>query len=178
MSKIINLFATRKDLLDVLTDVESTLPIHYAEAGMFDSPEAAVYGSLSQIPDLSVIHAKSAHAERHLLVADATVSFIVRPVEQKRGGMRYAVDQRTNPDSVALIPGGHLNDETLLAGSLGTCTDSPTGGALLATIASTIQRKWAMVKSYVVGPEALILLDAGRRLTANARSPREYDLER
>ena len=178
MSRVIDVFATRADLLDVLTDVESARPIHYTEAGVFDTPEPAQYGSCLEIPGLGAIRAAEANLAPIFLVTDATISFTIRPVPQKRGGIRYAMDQRVNPDSVALYPGGQFDDRTIVAGSIGTCTDSAASAALLVMIATAIRTKWSEIKSYAVGPEAARILDAGGRLTANLRSPREYDLQR
>lgn len=178
MSKLINLFATRKDLLDLLADVESARAIHYAEAGLLYGPEPAVYRSASEIPDLGMTRVPDTNLGPRFLLADAAVPFAARPVPQRRGGMRYAMDQQKNPDSVALVPGGQFDDHTILAGSIGTCTESSASAALLEVIAGAIRRKWAGLRSNAVGPEATRLLDAGGRLTANLRSPREYDLRR
>lgn len=178
MSKIINIFASRKDLLDLLGDVESTRAVHYAEAGISDRPERIVYGSASEIPGLGTVRLAQANAGPRFLLADAAVPFALRLVPQRRGGMRHAIDQQSNPDSVALFPGGQVDDQTVLAGSIGTCTDSATSAALLEVLAGVICRKWAKIKSYGVGPEAMRVLDAGGRLTANLHSPRDYDLQR
>ena len=178
MSKIINFFATRKDLLDLLANVESVRAIHYAEAGMSDEPKLVVYGSASTIPGLGELRVTEANLGPGFLLADMEVPFAVRHVPQRRGGNRFAMDQRMNPDSVDLVPGGQFDAQTILAGRIGTCTDSPVSAALLAAIAASIRKKWTQVKSYAVGPEALGILDAGGRLTANLRSPREYDLQR
>ncbi len=178
MSRVIDIFATRKDLTDVLVDVESAKSVHYVEAGMFDTPEPAQYGSCLEIPGLGAIRVAEANLAPIFLVADATLLFAIRPVPQRKGGIRYAMDQRMNPDSVALYPGGQFDDRTIVAGSIGTCTESAASAGLLATIAAAIWRKWSEIKSYVVGPEAAAILDAGGRLTANVRSPREYDLRR
>lgn len=177
MSKVIDIFATRKDLIDLLVDVESERSIHYVEAGMFVTPEPTQFQSCSQIPVFGAIRVASANLASIYLVADAEISFTIRPVPQRKGGIRYAMDQRMNPDSVALYPGGQFDDRTILAGSIGTCTDSPASLVLLRTIATLIQ-KWAEIKSYAVGPEAERILEAGGRLTASLRSPREYDLQR
>jgi hypothetical protein len=178
MSKVINIFATRMDLLELLGDVEAAQPVHYVEAGLLDKPTPAEYGSACEIPGLGTTHAPDTNVGERYLLAYTSIPFTVRPVPQKRGGTRYAVDQQKNPDSVALIPGGQVDERTILAGSIGTCTGSEASAAILRTIASSIHRRWSEIKSYAVGPEAAIVLDAGGRLTANLRSPREYDLQR
>lgn len=178
MSAIINVFATRGDWGSLLSEVESTRPVHYAEAGVLDNPEPVVYRSASEIPSAGAGLATGAKRGVCLLMADVDVSFAVRTVRQKRGGARYAVDQQSNPDTVAVFLGRQVGDQTILSGSVGTCTESKASAALLRILASAIRRKWVGIKSYGVGPEAVRVLDAGGRLTANLRSPREYDLQR
>ena len=178
MSKVVNFFATRKDSLDVFIEVESARSIHYASAGMFETPETVVYPSALQIPDLGVIRVPDAALGRGLLLADSTTSFTSEPIPQRRGGVRYAVDQATNPDTVDLSPGGQFDPKTIIAGRLGTSTDSLLSADLLRMIANVVRRRWVKVKSYFVGPESLTVLDAGGRLTTGLRSPGEYDLRR
>jgi len=180
MSRVIPIFATRTDLLDLLAVVEATRTIHYVEAGMFDKPVPTMYGSASEIPDLGTIYVTDTNLGPIFLLADARVSFVVRPVPQRRGGVRYAMDQQENPDTVSLHQGGQFDDRTILAGSIGTCTESRSeaSAALLNVIASVVRRQWVRIQSYAVGPEAEKVLDAGGRLTRSLQSPHEYDLRR
>ena len=175
---LINFFATRADLLDLLTEVESKQDIHYAEAGMFDNDGLVVYTSATRIPGLGESQVQQSVQGRILLIADVPTEFVLRSVPQRRGGVRYAVDQKQNPDSVSLLPGGQFDEQTILAGNFGTCTDSSASLALIKLITETTKGKWAKIKSYAVGPEAAKILDSGGRLTANLHSPRVYDLQR
>lgn len=178
MSKVINFFAARGDLLNLLVEVESMRMIHYVEAGMVEIPELTTYQSASQISNLGVIHVDAPHKGLNLLIADDMTSFTCEEIPQRRGGMRYAVDQKENPDTIDLIPGGQFDDRTILAGRFGTCTDSSVSAALLKTVALGVRKRWKKVKSYWIGSEAMRLLDTGGRLTFNLRSPQEYDLRR
>jgi hypothetical protein len=178
MSKVIGFFATRNDLLDLLGEVESRRMVHYIEAGMFDSPEIATYRLASQIPDLGVIHVDASHKGLSLLIADDATSFAYEIVPQRRGGVRYAVDQKENPDTIDLIPGGQFDDRTILAGRFGTCTDSPMSASLFNVVGRVARKKWPRIKGNFVSSEALAILDGGGRLTDDLRSPREYDLQR
>lgn len=178
MSKIIGFFATRKDLLDLLGEVESRRSIHYAESGMFDSPELVIYASGSEIPSLGLTNVHSTVLGRKLLISDVGTSFVCESVPQRRGGTRYAVDQKENPDTVRLFPGGQFDKETILAGDFGTCTDSAVSASLLRVVTRSVRKRWANIRANFVGPEALAVLDAGGRLTDNLCSPPEYDLRR
>lgn len=178
MSRVIGFFATYNDLLGVLVEIEEKRTIHFAEAGMSDHPDLVVYPSASQVPDLGETRARESVLGRILLITDVAIPFVMEPVQQRRGGVRYAVYQDKNPDTISLVPGGRFDDHTILAGNFGTCTDSPISAAILKLVAGAIRKNWTVIKSYAVGPEAEKILDAGGRLTANLRSPREYDLRR
>ena len=179
MSKGIEMFATRTDLLALLGDVEAAQPVHYIEAGLLDTPTPAEYGSAREIPGLGTIQVPETNLGKFYLLAYTSIPFTVEPVPQRRGGTLYAVDQLKNPDSVSLHPGGQFDGRTVLAGTIGTCTGSEASAALLRSIASSIRRRrWSKIKSDAVSPEAEIILDAGGRLTASLRFPREYDLQR
>jgi hypothetical protein len=172
----INFYATRKDLLDLLDDFESRREVRYAEAGMFDRDDVFVYWTAMEIPNLGAIDAPNPHQGRILLVGGADVQFSMRAVPQRRGGMKFALDQKENPDTVSLLPGGQFDDQTVVAGNFATCTDSAASLALLGLLSQIAKEKWKEIKSYLVGPQAEAVLDAGGRLTAGLRP--EYDLHR
>jgi len=178
MSKLISFFATRDDLLCLLGEVELKWRIHYTEAGMFETPEIIVYCSSPHIPQLGITHWGTTITGLFYLIADAATSFKVRPVPQRRGGIRYAMDQKENPDTVTFFPGGRYDNETVIAGNFSTCTNSQVSADLMQAIARLVRKKWTKIKSYSVGPEAMAILESGGRLTADIRSPREYDLKK
>lgn len=175
MSRI-GFFATRSDLVSLLTGAESNRRVHYAEAGLFDDDTIIVYRSSEEIPKLGEIDTLDPNQGRVLLIADLDVQFSMRAVPQRRGGMKFALDQKENPDTVSLLPGGQFDDQTVVAGNFATCTDSPASLALLGLLNQIAKEKWRKIKSDRVGPQAEAVLDAGGRLTAGLRP--EYDLHR
>ena len=178
MSRSIEIYATRNDLLGLLPDVEAACPIHYAQAGMFEHSNLVEYGAAAEIEGLGELSVPEAGLGPIFLIADRDTPFTMAPVPQRRGGTRYAVGQKLNPDSVALIPGGQYDEQTVLAGQIGTCTESQKSVRLLRAIFSIIRKKWTPIRSYAVGPEAARVLDSGGRLAAGLKFPREYDLRR
>jgi len=178
MSRSIQIYATRKDLLGLLADVEAACPIHYAQAGMFEHSNLVEYGAAAEIEGLGKLSVPEAGLGPILLIADRDAPFTMEPVPQRRGGVRYAVDQGLNPDSVSIVPGGQYDERTVLAGNIGTCTESQKSVRLLRAIFSIIRKKWTPIRSYAVGPEAVTVLDSGGRLAAGLNFPREYDLRR
>jgi len=178
MSKVINFFATRPDLLDLLNDVESKQSIQYVEAGLLDSPTPRVYGSCMECPGIGRIRIDNTNLGAGYLIIPKGTPVAIEAVPQRRGGIKYAVDQGMNPNSVDMLSGGQYDKMTVVAGRIGTCTDSTESAALLKTIRGLIHKRWERIRSYWVGPEAAKILDRGGRLTANLGSPSEYDLQR
>jgi hypothetical protein len=67
------------------------------------------------------------------------------------------------------------NEEILLAGRVGTASNSEESQKLMKRFHSAIKRRFIKVKAYWVGHGALELLRSGNRLTIAEQSPREFD---
>ena len=179
MTRLVQFFATRRDLLDVMSEAEARRDLHYAEAGMFECSEPLIYPSAAAIPELGEIRVPRSILGRILLIGVRETSFAVESVCQRRGGMRYVLSQKENPDTISLHPGGQFNKQVLLAGDFGTCTDSTTSVDLFEVVCSAIRkRRWTRIRGYTVGIEAARMLDLGGRLTRAVDGPHEFDLAR
>jgi hypothetical protein len=167
-------FATNGDLLPVLDAVEAEGSLRYAIAGRVDACEVFTRGT--ELPQLRVSDAESAVGCRRYLVSEPETQVILRDLNVKSGG-RFAVDQLANPDTVVLTPGGSWRD-VVLNGGVATASDSPGSQRLMRRFRQAIQREFVRVKAFWVGPSAMVLLEAGKRLTGAEQSPRELDLEK
>jgi hypothetical protein len=92
------------------------------------------------------------------------------------GKVVYGVYPRNNPSSIILAPGGFCSKRTLLAGRIGTMHDNSVSMELYALFRRELLRGFTTVKSFVVGPEALRLLESGGRLTVDAQAAAICDL--
>lgn len=171
---LVNFYATQNDLLDLLMDLESKRDICYAEAGMFDNDRVIVYRKAFDIPNLSIVDVS--RNSRMILVGNADINFLPQTVPQRRGGVKFALDQEENPDTLLLLPGGQIDSQTVAAGRFGTCTGSAISSILFRELRGVAMQKWNKIKLYVVGPQAEKILDAGGKLTPGLRP--EYDLRR
>jgi hypothetical protein len=97
-------------------------------------------------------------------------------VPQRRGGIKYAIDQLENPGSVVIRPGGILGESALIAGMVGTVHHDKKAESLFRAFSDTLKQDFIKVKSYFVGPEAKKLHDRGKRLTKSLNAPKERDL--
>jgi hypothetical protein len=167
MQKQIPLFATEKDLLDILQSGSQKCPIEFVVAGLFDQK--------SQIVRRTFDHLRPSTG--YLIFHEAT-PLAHRAVVQRNGGEKYAIDQIANPHSISLWFGGLHENVRLVASQIGTATNSDKSHELHSLFLALVRQQFELIKSYYVGPEAVKLLDRGIRLTLTAKSPEAYDLTR
>ncbi len=171
-------FATRTDLEELLRAIEAKRKLRYVEVGLFDEAILVQRESFSEIPDLGVANRGDANQEPAFLVADRRSMVQVRAVQQRSGGTKFAIDQVSNPHTIAFRPGGTFADAAVIAGQVGTVSDDAESLGLFKLFAAEIRRRFTKIGSYYVGKDAGALLGAGYRLTASVRAPPLYDLRR
>lgn len=171
-------YATKSDLQSLLSPIEAQRRLQFVTTGLFDTPNVRSKASLLEEPHLGVVTNGDPNQEPRFLIADRDVVINIREIPQRRGGVKYAIDQQSNPQTVAFAPGGCHELSYLLAGQVGTFSADISSRALYELIRHEIRRQFAKVKAVYVGQEAEALLDAGWRLTANFKSPSMYDLKR
>lgn len=173
--KQIHFFALKEDLLPVLDVVEQEIPIKYILMGNFPKKEFEAFTSGGQIPRLGQSTTESASGGQSFLLARQAVPIEVRPLKTP-SGIRYLLDQLSNPDTVTLSPGGRWGEDVVLNGRVATASDTPLAQELMKTFNKVFRKQFSKIKAFYVGTGAAALLDAGKRLTADAQSPREFDL--
>lgn len=173
----LSFFATKNDLLDVLETV--AFKTSFCFACLDDNRTSTeVYQSVADIDDLSIATFGDQNKEKTYLLIDPEKKPNVRSVEQRNGGTKNFFDQRSHPESVFIRPGGvYKNFECIVAGQIGTISQEQWSESLYKLLSATLRKQFTKVKSYYVGAEALEKLEQGVRLTANMKSPIEYDLQ-
>jgi len=170
-------FATAEDLLPIFAQVESKHDLAYTEAGLFKSPSlSTVYSGAA----ISTLHAPAPCPDAACcscyLITPSTATVNVRVVPQNRGGVRHAVDQAYNADSVIIQHGGIFGRDVLLSGSVSTGSNTLVATRIYRAFASAIGQQFARIQAFYVGPQAHGLLQRGFRLTQGVQCPPEYDL--
>jgi hypothetical protein len=141
-------------------------PLRFVLAGMFD-----------QRTPVESVDLNDAQAFAAYLIGKREFEPRAQAVPQRNGGTKYAVDQVENPQTIVIHCGG-LTGERLVAGQVGTASDSDESKELFELFSKLIRARFERIKSYYVGPDAAKLLDSGTRLTPTAKSPETYDLAR
>jgi hypothetical protein len=179
MSKQIQFFQTRNDL-EVLDNVISSFRhIKYVKAGLFDDSYPRIYDSIFDFEELGINKTGQVmNTSNMFLVFDKLSEIKVRPVLQKSGEVKYAIDQMKNLDSIFFRPNGVYDETNLVAGNLGTISTHPTSIELYNLFRKTIQKHSQKIGNYYVAENALKLMKLGvRMITIGIDSPREYDLK-
>ena len=173
-------YATARDLSGALSSLEAQKDLQYTLAGLFDSKELQTYLSYRDIPDLGRAFNRSAVANRRYLVSLQGTALRIREVPQNKGGVLFAVDLSLNEDSIVFSPGGRYRNDVMLYGMIGTLSPPPSAASknLYTFVAKGFRKDFKKVREYFVGPEALDLMASGVRLTLDAMTPPEFDLNR
>jgi hypothetical protein len=169
-------FALKDDLLPLLEAVERNGPLKYIRTGIYLHPKYDVFRRGADLPSLGKATSESAIASQSFLVCEPEVSVKIRPVALYSGGTNYHIDQLINPDTLVFTPGGVWTDEIVLYGRLATVSITQPAKSLMSRFRYQIKKQFVRVKAYYVGPKALGLLEAGKRLTIAQQSPRDADL--
>ena len=124
MVKRINFFATKNDMVSVLSEMEEQLPfgIKYIQCGKTDS---ILYSTVKDIPGLGTL--KEKHSE---------ISFLIMPNDEEvtstQSGQVYQGD---NPRSLEFDPSGISEDGTgLIHGLFATMEDNEISDGLLKAV--------------------------------------------
>jgi hypothetical protein len=169
-------FALKEDILPLLEDVERKAPIKYVRTGQFSTAEYESFVHATEMPNLGTASADTSSSSETFLVTGCAVPINVRPVKLATGAEHYCIDQLVNPDSVAFTPGGIWDRDIVLCGRVATVSESVLSQELMKRFNSTLRKQFRKIKAFWVGPQAHVLLDAGKRLTISAQSPRSFDL--
>ncbi|MDR6523069.1 hypothetical protein J2789_005759 [Variovorax paradoxus] len=159
-------FATTDDWLRLVSGVLAKRPVTFSKTGMFEAPDVQEFDDGTGLESFA-----------SYLVLDKPNRPATRPVAQRGGGTKHALDQLDNPGSVVLQIGG-MEVDRLVAGQIGTVRTEQAAQDLYESFLSEVKKQFVKIKSYYVGPEAAGLLDAGHRLSPTSKSPSEYDLTR
>jgi hypothetical protein len=170
-------FATADDLLPVFERVETKHHLAYTLCGLFTSSKFQSFSSGAALPSLRVpaVH-PNAIAGAQYLVTPAGQSPVIREVTQNGGGVRYAIDQLVNPDSITIQSGGIYPPDILLHGRVATISSTVFATQVQRAFSSAVGKLFQHIRAFYVGSQAHELWRTGYRLTHSAKSPREYDL--
>ena len=170
-------YALPEDLLVIFELAEASQPLRYTptETLRVASPKFFLTGT--ELPTLrDPPPSDSAISGHSYLVTLRDAEPVGRKIDLTSGGVRYAFDQLSNPDSIELLPGARHESGAILYGRIATCSNSAVSGRLFGIFKSAIGKRFRKINAFWVGPRAEEAWRHGARLTIGLASPPEYDL--
>ena len=138
-SKQIFIFSDLEDLRSILHDFETNYNVQYYATGLFDNPDTPKYSSIFDVTNLGISNVGDWNLCLNLLVIDKSDSIKIREVPQRKGGIKYAIDQMINPRSILLKTGGAFKEGVLVAGAVGTISNDLYSNTLFNNISKKIK---------------------------------------
>ena len=176
-SKRVFFFATRADIEPGIRTIEATIQLNYYLAGLRYSAEGDHFASLLELKTLGLSPSANQSLCDRYLTLRKDIEVKVRRIPQAKGGVRFSFDQRENPTSIVVMPGGVISPGLLMVGLISTASDDPASLKLLRKYGKLLTRGFVREDLYLIGKEALAMHREGARLIANhvAQNP-EYDV--
>jgi hypothetical protein len=171
-------FAVLEDIEQILKNIETTIEVHYYKTGLMDSKNIPNYSSIFDTPKIGVALSGDWNKIDNYLVMKKETLLNIETVPQRAGGIKFAVDQLNNQNSVTLKLGGIYNDaeNVIVAGRVATISDYEDSNELYKLFSTKIKKEFKKIGTFYVGKKAEEKLKMGWRLVTNEKSPNEYDL--
>lgn len=117
-------FFTPSELISVVEALETHCAVSYYLAGTSPLNKVVGTSSLAKEPSLGqLINGDWNHSPSYL-IASLNSPVATREITLRKGGSSYAIDQQINPDTIVFKPSGAFDKNILIAGSIGTITNS------------------------------------------------------
>ena len=176
--KRVYFFSTPQDISRTLEAFEACDPVKFVAYGQSETPNPPIYLTSGQIPSLGLATASTgSHSSTYLVSLQNSVNNIEKFINSD-GQTRWIIENGNNEEAVVFTAAGAWDDDILLAGNMSTLHDSSQAQKLMRSFHSALKKSGCTkIDMWWVGPEALRMLKAGKRLaTAAVESPVEYNL--
>lgn len=173
MSRRINFFATEKDMVSLLKEVEETIPFDVKYILSYDTSivteKVLEYKNVEQIPNLGRL--TKHHSEKSFLITRSDMKSKV-----KKTPIGVKVIQGENPESVGFDPSGFSEDGScLIHGIFSTMEEVGLSKELFNAIRRLMNKHFTKVRGWYFGDEAKSLCGQVRYICIGVNEPEEYD---
>jgi|SRR6185437_6375007 len=177
-SKQIMFFALLVDFEPILKSIEEMFSIQYYETGLFDSKSTPGYKSIFEVPNLGYTKFGDWNRIDNYLIIPKNTHLKIEEIPQKKGGIKYAVDQGLNHVSITVKLGGIFleKENIIIAGRVATISDYPFSNEIYKAFSRKIKKSFRYIGAFYVGKEAEKRLKEGWRLVQDEERSEEYDL--
>lgn len=177
VTKRIMFFADLEDIKPIIKEFELAYSAHYFKTGLFEESEIPHYDTALDFPNLGKVAYGDWNMIDNYLVLKKDIELNVREVLQRKGGVRYAVDQGENSNSVVFKLGGVFKEGIFITGQIATIHNDEHSKGMMNFLSRKIKKSFTKIDIYYLGKSAMSKFKAGWRFTESESSPKEYDLK-
>lgn len=162
--------------MKLLDFIETSFKLKYVRAGLLDEPPSTKSSLVDKL-DLGIVDHKDWNFNERYLILNRDDKLHVRKVSQKNGGVKYAIDQMKNADSLIISLGGYNKTENAIIASKITTKDNTSFTNLFfKKLNKFLKANNKKVESFYIGADALNMAKEGIRLTEDARLEETHDI--
>ncbi len=176
ISKEIFFLGIKEDLLNILIYIESNFKIQYIKAGLLcDIP--SIEKTLKNKSNLGIVDHKDWNFNEKFLILNQDTELMIRKIEQRRGGVKYAIDQLKNQNSIVVSLGGYNQSENaIIASKITALYDTDFINKIYKELSKIIKKNSKKTGRFYISKGALDMSTKGVRLTEDSRSTRNFDI--
>ena len=168
-------FATKKDLLEILTEMEKTTNVQYIKDERYNNPDFIIHKSITEFEDLG-ISKYGEHGSPMYLVMDPTETIVSEKKQFSTGEIVYHVYPVNNKHSLIFSPGGFYGSELLVHGEVATMNyEDKKTEELYKTFKKAFSKKCKKIHNWYFGKEALSVAKDVRLITVGKNQPKSND---
>ena len=168
-------FATKKDLLEILTEMEKTTNVQYIKDERYNKPDFIIHKSITEFEDLD-ISKYGEHGSPMYIVMDPTETIVSEKRQLSTGEIVYHVFPVDNKHSIDFSPGGFYGSELLVHGEIGTMNyEDKKTEELYKTFKKAFSKKCKKIHNWYFGKEALSVAKDVRLITVGKNQPKSND---
>lgn len=175
MTKQVYFYCLKEEFKIIFKYLETTFKVKYAKAGLLDE-KSYCFTSLSENFDYEVISSDWNSLDKYLILRDED-DLINREVLQRKGGIKFAVDQLENNNSLVLFLGGLYKEEAIIASKIVSISKDLFPKEFMKELSKYLKKEFVNVNGFYVSKSALDFYRKGVRLTTDAKSSNLYDLK-
>ena len=168
-------FATKKDLLEILTEMEKTTNVQYIKRERYNKPDFIIHKSITEFEDLGISEFGDQGSPMYI-VMDSTETIISEKKQFSTGEIVYHVYPVDNKHSIEFSPGGFYGSELLVHGEIGTMNyEYKKTEELYKTLKKAFSKKCKKIHNWYFGKEALSVAKDVRLITVGKNQPKSND---
>jgi intein/homing endonuclease len=170
-------FATKEDLIEVLSAIETRRPIKYVKTGHYDSQNFLIYNSAKDFSTLG-ISKYGDHQTEVYLILDKEIDLVIEKKTREDGSIRYSIahgGNYPNKTSICFFPGGFYKKKFLVSGHFDTIRKEKESKTLYSLFTRNFRKLFTKIGSFYVG-KGVFSLPKDIRLVGIYKQPLSMDL--